>query len=57
MVQGAELLARQQKLVAQLERGGRETETARNVLRTLENSQSMHKADRDRLVAELASLS
>ena len=53
---GEELLKRQRVLVDELDRDGHDTSTAREVLRTLEQSQSMHIADRDRVLEEVERL-
>ena len=53
---GDELLRRQRALIDELDRDGHDTSTAREVLRTLERSQSMHIADRDRILDEVERL-
>jgi len=54
---GAEYVAGQQRLVADLEGHGHDGRLARELLTTFEQSQAMHVVDRDRLAAELAEAS
>lgn len=54
---GARIVARQRELVAELVRDGHDTTEARRLLGQFEEVQSMYEADRDRLFAELTSLS
>lgn len=53
---GAEHLAQQREIVAKLERDGRDTKIASDLLRTFEEMQDMHVADRDRIAAEIDAL-
>lgn len=46
-------LARQEALIAQMERHGHDTADARSVLSTMMQTQRLHTADRDRLLREL----
>ena len=51
---GEEHLAKQEALIAGLERKGRDTINARAFLVTLRDAQALHLEHRDRLLAELA---
>ena len=53
---GASIIAHQQKIVAELERDGHNATLARQLLAQFERSQRIYEDDRDRLLAELASL-
>ena len=55
---GIDLVARQRELAAELERDGhtKAAADARSLLATLERTQEMHIADRDRIAGELAKL-
>lgn len=52
--EGREHVRRQRKIVADLERGGHDTATARQLLRTFEEMQAAHLGDMERLTKELA---
>ena len=52
--QGAQHIEHQREIVAHLERDGHDTAIARELLRTMEESQVMHVADVARLERELA---
>lgn len=54
---GAEHLASQRAIIAELERDGHDTKVARGLLATYEEMQAMHIADRDRAAARLAAAS
>ncbi len=56
VAQGERILARQREIVAKLCRGGhlRAAQAASDLLSTFEESQALHVADRDWLLAELA---
>jgi hypothetical protein len=47
-------IERQRKIVAGLERDGRDATAARDLLRQFEELQAMHNGERARLLAELA---
>jgi hypothetical protein len=49
---GKRLIARQRELVAELERDGHDSSTAKQLLRIFEETQKLHVADRDRLERE-----
>lgn len=49
-----ELVTRQLEIIDELTRGGRDTTTAMDLLRTLKESKAVHEADFDRLCRELA---
>ena len=53
VAQGEQHLARQRKVLETLARDGHDTATAADLLRTLEATQALHRAERDRLRAEL----
>ena len=50
---GTRHVADQRKLIADLERNGRDTNFARDLLRQFESLRELHVADRDRLKKEL----
>lgn len=54
VAEGEEHLDRQTALIAELERDGHDSRTARDLLGTLKESLALHIADRDRLRRELA---
>jgi hypothetical protein len=54
VAQGERHVARQREIVAELERDGHPVADSKNLLRLFVELQTMHIADRDRLVAELA---
>lgn len=54
VVQGAELVEKQRRLIERLARDGHDTAAARAVLQTFEETQAMHVADCARLSKELA---
>jgi hypothetical protein len=49
-------IARQRDVIAQLERGGRDTASARTFLHEFEQLQARHIAERERLLRELSEL-
>ena len=51
---GQRHVMRQQQIVAELERDGHDSRSARELLCTFEELQTMHVSDRDRLITELA---
>lgn len=53
---GEQHVTRQRELVAELDRDGHDTAMARTLLRTFEDMQATHVADRDRLIAEIKAL-
>jgi hypothetical protein len=53
VARGEEHLARQRLLIDELERDGHDSSQAWHVLRTLEETQSMHVAHRDRLLRQI----
>jgi hypothetical protein len=53
---GEKNIARQRDLIAQLEREGRDTASARIFLREFEQLQALHIAERERLLSELSEL-
>lgn len=53
--EGETHLARQRELVRKLERGGHGSRAARRFLRSLEETQALHVADRDRARTQLGS--
>jgi hypothetical protein len=53
---GDKNIACQRDLIAQLERDGRDTASARTFLREFEELQAMHRAERERLLRELGEL-
>ena len=55
VAEGAQHIARQHDLIAELQRDGHETATAVELLRTFEQSQANHIENRDRIRAELSS--
>ncbi len=55
--EGRQLVARQEALVAELDRDGHDTDAARKVLETLRETQSLHEADVRRLLEELEAVS
>ncbi len=50
-------IGRQESLIAELDRDGHDTGEAKNVLRTLRDTQRLHEQDVERLLVELAKLS
>lgn len=54
VVLGEEHIARQRAVLARLAGDGHDTTRAEELLRTYEESQALHVADRDRLAVELA---
>jgi hypothetical protein len=55
VVEGEQHITWQRKLIADLERGGQDTEAARELLRRLEEKLLLHFLDRDRLRDEFKS--
>lgn len=55
VTEGERIVARQRELLAELQRDGHNTISARELLALFESVQATHTADRDRLRAELAS--
>ena len=53
---GDKNIARQRDLIAQLERDGRDTASARTFLHEFEQLQARHTAERERLLRELSEL-
>jgi hypothetical protein len=53
---GEKNIARQRDLIAQLERDGYDTASARTFLREFEQLQALHIAERERLLSELSEL-
>jgi len=53
VAQGELHLIRQREIIDELERGGHDTASARDLLLKLEETQALHIADRDRIRAEL----
>jgi hypothetical protein len=53
---GEKNIARQRDLIAQLERDGHDTASARTFLREFEQLQALHIAERERLLSELSEL-
>lgn len=53
MALGVKLLAKQEALIAELDRHSHDTKGARNVLATMVETQSLHIDDRDRILSEL----
>lgn len=53
VAEGEAHLARQRALIRKLERDGHGSRAARRFLRSLEETQALHEADRDRVRAEL----
>jgi len=53
VTEGEAHLARQRALIRKLERDGHGSRAARRFLRSLEETQALHEADRDRVRAEL----
>ncbi|MGY4623256.1 hypothetical protein [Bradyrhizobium sp. USDA 4486] len=51
---GEHHLARQEQLIAELDRGGHDTMAAMSVLTTLRRTQELHERDIERLLGELA---
>lgn len=54
VAQGKRQLARQEALIADLERAGHDLTDARKVLATMRDTQSLHEQDRDRILKELS---
>lgn len=54
VAQGVEILRRQRKVIADLERNGRDPTEAERLLTTFEETQNLHIADVERLEKELA---
>ena len=54
VAQGERHVARQREIVAELERDGHSVADSKDLLRLFMELQTLHIADRDRLVAELA---
>lgn len=54
VLEGEEHLARQRKVISELERDGHDTTTAVELLREFERSQAAHVEERDRIRAELS---
>src|SRR5262245_52936872 len=52
VAQGALHLARQEALIAKLERGGHDLKAARTILATLRETQALHQQGRERLLQE-----
>jgi hypothetical protein len=57
IVIGVKNIARQRDLIASLKRDGRDTKEAQNALDQLEGLQTLHIADRERILKELGSAS
>jgi len=57
VTEGEQHIARQRRLIAELERDGHDTALALELLREFERSQAAHVAERDRLRAELSNSS
>ena len=53
IAEGEEHLAQQALLIEKLERHGRGSEDARALLKTMTETQALHKQDRDRVLKEL----
>lgn len=53
---GERTVARQRRVIAQLESDGRDSSAARELLAKLEEMRAMHVAERDRLRSEFAAL-
>jgi hypothetical protein len=53
---GDKNIARQRDVIAQLERDGHDTASARSFLREFEQLQALHIAERERLLRELSEL-
>lgn len=51
---GERHIGRQRQLIAELQRSGHDSSTAQDLLRSYEQSQSLHIAKRDRMRQELA---
>jgi hypothetical protein len=49
-------LAKQQSLVAEMDRDGRDATQARKILATLRDTQTLHEQDRERLLRDLSAL-
>jgi len=56
VAEGKVHLARQEDLIAMLDRKGRDTNSARRILATLRQIQSLHQRDRSRILSELKKL-
>ncbi len=56
-VGGRQLVARQERLITELDRDGHDTAAARKVLATLKEAQALHEQDVDRLREELRAAS
>jgi hypothetical protein len=54
IAKGERHLTRQREIIQQLERDGHDASTARDFLTTLEQTQDLHVANRERVRAELA---
>lgn len=54
VAEGREHINKQRQIIAELERDGHDTSTARELLETLEQSQRMHEEHRAHIKAELA---
>lgn len=52
--QGERHITRQREIVAELERDGHDTQSAKELLGQFEALQAMHIADRERIIEELA---
>jgi hypothetical protein len=53
VAQGLEHIDKERRIIAELDRDGHDTSTARELLKTLEQSQRMHEEHRDHIKAEL----
>jgi hypothetical protein len=53
VVEGERIIDRQRRLIAQMETLGRDVSRSKELLRSFEESQRLHVADRDRLLREL----
>jgi hypothetical protein len=53
IAQGEKLLAKQEELVAELNRRNHDAESAKSVLATMRETQSLHIDDRDRILRQL----
>ena len=52
--EGAEHVARQRQIIAELERDGHDATEARRMLATFETTQAMHVADLERIAVQVA---
>ena len=53
IAKGDRILAQQRSLIYQLEQDGHDTSAAQALLRSMEELQALHRADRERIRAEL----